>query len=233
MTGTPRHRSDYLEALRLLGRACAWPRRPGTPPPVLVGGAVVEHDTGGAVCSGDFDFCAADEEAFAAGLAAQGFVRGDGLSLRTGAFWHPSSVLGVELVSGAYFDGNGDMARVRRIAVPGGEVAMAATEDLVADRLGQWVASGRRDAAMLGQALAMLGARDGLDRDYLEARIRQDCAGEVLLPDVEAMAARLEGGADIPRNSGNRRTGTKKALLGKLRQEGARRGAPPPFKADF
>jgi len=85
--------------------------------------------------------------------------------------------IGVELVSGAYFDGHAQPERIRIVDVRGGTILMAPTEELIADRLGQWEASGRQDAAMLTQARVLLALAEELDEAYLDRRIRQDTAG--------------------------------------------------------
>lgn len=128
-------------------------RAGGGQAPVLVGGAVVEFDTASRIVPGDFDFFSADDEVFAAALAGLGLERGDGLAFRKGSFLHPSSGIGVELVSGAYFDGKGDQERVRLVLIAGAAISIAPTEDLIADRLGQWIASDRKDRELFYQAV--------------------------------------------------------------------------------
>jgi len=67
------------------------------------------------------------------------------------------------------------------VAMPLGDVPMAPTEELIADRLGQWVASNRRDADMLTQAKTMFALASSIAEDYLDQRIRQDTAGALTL----------------------------------------------------
>lgn len=181
------YRPEYVEALSAIARACARLAHAGKAAPILVGGAVVEFDTGGRITSGDFDFVGGDDEAFAAALVAEGFVQGDGRSMRRLAFLHPTLGFGAEMVSGAYFDGLGDACRARAVEVPGGEVRMAATEDLIADRLGQWEASERRDAELVLQATTMFRLAEAPDLAYLEKRIRQDTAGGMGVRELEEM----------------------------------------------
>ena len=64
---------------------------------------------------------------------------------------------------------------------------MPPTEDMIADRMGQWEASGRRDASMLEQAHAMLVLADGLDANYLELRIRDETGGSAGVADVRSI----------------------------------------------
>ena len=139
------YRSEFVAALNLLARACGIVAAQGLPVPVLVGGAVVEFDTAGHLHSGDFDLVSNADEAFAQALLAVGFRREDRRGHLLRGFYHPDLSIGVEFVSGAYFDGHGDRSRIRVLAMPEGKILLAATEDLIADRLGQWVASNRRD----------------------------------------------------------------------------------------
>lgn len=214
------HRPEFLEALGLLAQACGRVRAAGRAEPILVGGAVVEWLTGGAICSGDFDFVAAAPEAFAGALVSAGFVRGDGLRLRTGCFWHPRLPLGVEMVSGAYFDGRGERARARRVEAPGGGCLLAApAEDMIADRLGQWAACGGTDGPLLLQAVAMFALAPGLDRAYLDRRIREDTSGDLDLAGFERLCAARALGvapAGAMRNTGARRTRAKRLLLERI-----------------
>ncbi|WP_149539514.1 hypothetical protein [Siccirubricoccus phaeus] len=83
----------------------------------------------------------------------------------------------MELVSGAYFDGQAERSRLRLVELEGGEICMAPTEELIADRIGQWEASRRQDHEMLAQAAALYGLAAGLDDDYLDRRIRHETAG--------------------------------------------------------
>ncbi|TCZ64340.1 hypothetical protein [Roseicella aquatilis] len=166
-----------MDALELIGRACVILRQRGVPLPILVGGAVVEFDTGSRITSGDFDFVTAHEDAFAEALLAVGFLRENRRGRLKRGFYHPGMVIGVEIVSGQYFEGQADRGRVRILALDDGEVCMAPTEDMIADRLGQWEASRRRDGELLVQATALYQLAESLDEDYLEHRIRQETAG--------------------------------------------------------
>jgi hypothetical protein len=129
--------------------------------------------------SGDFDFVSTDDKPFAQALVKLGFEQGDGWSRRRQIFVHPKLAMGVELVSGAYFDGRGDRSRVRLVQVAGAAISMAPTEDLIAGRLGQWVASDRRDRHLLQQAIALLRLGENLDAAYLNRRIREDTSGDM------------------------------------------------------
>lgn len=182
------YRPAFIAALDLLAQAMTRLRAAGAPLPVLVGGAGVEIETGSAVCTGDFDLLGGAEAETAAALEAVGFVREVRPGHRLGGWHHPDHAMGVEFVSGAYFDGRGDRTRVRLLRLPSGDVPLAAVEDLIADRMGQWEASGRRDAAMLRQAVLLLDLAARVDEAYLDRRIREDTAGAATLQTVREAA---------------------------------------------
>jgi hypothetical protein len=110
-------------------------------------------------------------------LQAIGFLPEDREGWRRGGFYHPTLAIGVEFVSGGYFDGLGDRARMRLITMASGEIPVPAIEDMIADRLGQWEASHRRDDAMLRQARLLKILADAVDTDYLSRRIAEETAG--------------------------------------------------------
>ena len=68
---------------------------------------------------------------------------------------------------------------MRLVQVGGAAVSMAPTEDLIADRLGQWVASDRRDDHLLHQAITLFRLGEDLNASYLDRRIREDTAGDL------------------------------------------------------
>jgi hypothetical protein len=138
------------------------------PLPIPVGGAVVEFDTASQIHSGDFDLVTVDEQAVGEALLAVGFQREKRPGWKKGGFDHPTLPIGVEFVSGGYFDGRADRARLRLLALAEGEVALAPTEDLSAYRIGQWIASDRRDEEMLAQAVALFLLAEALDHAYLD-----------------------------------------------------------------
>ena len=70
---------------------------------------------------------------------------------------------------------------MRVVAFPEGQVLLAATEDLIADRPGQWIASARLDADLLLQARTLIQRAENIAEDYLDQRIRQDTAGALTL----------------------------------------------------
>lgn len=187
---TAGYRAEFIAGLGLLARAGALLAAQGVPLPILVGGAVVEFDTASQIHSGDFDLVTADDEAVAQALLAVGFRREDRRGWKKGGFCHPDLPIGVELVSGGYFDGKADRARLRLLTLPEGEVAMAPTEDLIADRIGQWVASDRRDEDVLAQAIALFLLAEAPDRAYLDERLRHESAGALGIEELQRLAAR-------------------------------------------
>ncbi len=131
--------------------------------PILVGGAVVEFDTLGAVTTGDFDVVAADQEALDSALRAVGFRREDRAGRRLGGWYHEALPIAVDCVSARYYDGRGDRARLRIIATRGGEFLAAPTEEIIIDRIGQWEASDRRDQDLAAQRRGLLLLAASLD----------------------------------------------------------------------
>lgn len=177
MKASRSYRAEFQLALELLARACTALQRRGVPLPVLVGGAVVEFDTGSGIATGDFDLVTPHQEEVEAALLEVGFLQEDRAGWKRGGLYHPDHAIGVEFVSGQYFDGLGDRSRIRLITLDAGVVPVASTEDLIADRMGQWEASGRKDAAMLHQAAALLALAEAPDEAYLDRRIREETAG--------------------------------------------------------
>jgi hypothetical protein len=130
------YRSEFVAALEPLAQACGLMKAAGVPLPILVGGAVVEFDTKGAIVSGDFDFAGGDDRGFREAMLAVGFVQQHRAGHLLRGYYHPGLLIGVELFSGGYFDGRADRQRARIVELVNGEVLVAATEDLIGDRLG-------------------------------------------------------------------------------------------------
>lgn len=182
------YRPEFVAALEKIAQACSIMKGRQQVLPILVGGAVVEFDTGSAIASGDFDFVADDAEGFASALLAVGFRREDRQGRLLRGFHHPDLLIGVEIVSGGYFDGFADRQRIRIVELASGEVWAASTEDLIADRIGQWLANSA-DKSVLLQALTLLDLGNLLDTAYLDRRIRDETNGELDLADVRRLQA--------------------------------------------
>lgn len=182
------YRPEFVAALEKIAEACSIMKARGQALPILVGGAVVEFDTGSAIASGDFDFVADNADGFAGALLAVGFRREDRQGRLLRGFHHPDLIIGVELVSGGYFDGAADRQRIRIVELASGEVWAAPTEDLIADRLGQWLVN-RADKSVLLQALTLPDLGNLLDTAYLDRRIRHETNGELDLAAVRRLQA--------------------------------------------
>ncbi len=133
----PGYRAEFLAALDLLARASARMVADGKPPPILVGGAVVEFDTMGAVTTGDLDVVAADDVALGCAPAEVGFRREDRAGKRLGGWYHAELPIAVDCVSARHYDERGDRARLRVLVLPGGDLLAAPIEELIIDRIGQ------------------------------------------------------------------------------------------------
>ncbi len=173
----PDYRPEFLAALDLLAKACAIVQAKGGVLPVLVGGAVVEIETTSAITTGDFDLLGGTEAMMEEALAEVGFTRESRPGRKLGGFFHADLPIGIEFVSGGYFDGRGDRQRIRLLDRPAGPIPLAAVEDLIADRMGQWEASDRRDQARLSQAVLLLELAMDIDDAYLDRRIIEETAG--------------------------------------------------------
>jgi hypothetical protein len=177
------YRPAFVAGLKLLAEAFRDVVAAGYSRPVLVGGAAVEFYTGGAITSGDFDVVTAAQEELERSLLARGFVRPTAAGMLRRGLHHPELGIGVEVVSGALFDGAADASRVTAISLETGDIFVPAIEDMIADRAGQFSASGLRDKAMLSQAVALYQiAKAGLgtvDDDYLDRRVREETAGDL------------------------------------------------------
>jgi hypothetical protein len=182
-------RREYVEALALLARACDDLARHGYKRPVLVGGGAVEFHTGGSVVSGDFDFVTAEQWAFEQALVSYGFRREDRVGRLLRGLYHPDLSLGVEVVSGMLFDGLSDVHRVQLVEIVDGKaMAIAPVEDLIADRMGQYVSTSNLVPEMLDQAVKLFQLADRLDEAYLDRRIRNETNGELGLTDLRVLA---------------------------------------------
>lgn len=189
----PGYRPDFLAALDLLARASTIMVAAGHAAPILVGGAVVEFDTLGAVTTGDFDVVAADQEALDSALRAVGFRREDRAGRRLGGWYHAALPIAVDCVSARYYDGRGDRARLRIIATEGGDLLAAPIEEILVDRIGQWEASDRKDTDLFAQIANLLFLAEHLDADYIRRRVVEETGAApdlsiFRLPDQEPRA---------------------------------------------
>lgn len=191
----PDYRPEFLAALDLLAKASALMLAEGRSPPVLVGGAVVEFDTLGAITSGDLDLVSADDAALERALKAVGFRREDRPGRRLGGYFHPDIPIAVDCVSSRYYDGLGDRKRIRFIGMPSGDVLMAPIEEIIIDRYGQWEASDRRDVELADQLRALMALAVGLDETYVKRRILQDIGTE---PDFGALVTPSPAKGETP-----------------------------------
>jgi hypothetical protein len=72
--------------------------------------------------------------------------------------------------------------------VDGKVIAIAPVEDMIADRMGQYVSRESRVPAMLDQAIKLFQLADSLDEDYLDQRLRDETGGELDLTFLKEQA---------------------------------------------
>jgi hypothetical protein len=180
---------EFVEALRLIGSAMAELRAANLQCPVLVGGAALQLWTTGRYVSGDFDLVGVDPAPMEAALIARGFRREDRPGHLLRGLYHPSLDIGVEFVSGQLFDGHADRDRLRLVAIaPDSQVLVIPVEDVIADRLGQFVSHPRASRALLRQAVLAWSLATEIDRPYLDQRIRAETLEELDLARFEELA---------------------------------------------
>jgi hypothetical protein len=128
------------------------------------------------IASGDFDVIAAADDIFDDVMQDYGFRREDRARHLLVGWYHPEvPTIGVQLVSGRLFEGRTDPQRIALLPVEdAGTIALAPIEDLIADRLGQYAGSGRRDSEMLEQARLLLQLAGTIDKEYLVRRVREE-----------------------------------------------------------
>lgn len=178
------YRPEFVAALRLFARVSEAMKARGYNAPVLVGGAAVELYTQGTVTTGDFDIVTGRQQAFEDVLREHGFMRPAGAGKVTRGWVHPQLALGFEVVSATLLDGQADRERVRPIVLGNDGVAeVIAVEDMIADRMGQYASGAAKE--MLAQARNLYRLSEGLDRAYMEKRIRYETAGDYGVENLE------------------------------------------------
>lgn len=150
----------------------------------------MEFYTGGAVTTGDFDLVAPDQDAIENALVDVGFRREDRPGRLMRGLYHPRLNIGVEVVGSRLFDGAADPDRAIDIEVLDYRVRIAAIEDMIADRLGQYAGNPSGSADMLDQAVKLwqFAPRSEIDETYLDRRIREETAGDWSLADLKSKA---------------------------------------------
>ena len=164
---------EFLDAIVRLGRVFDRHRRETGHRPVLVGGAAVSILTDGLILSGDFDFVVPLDGPFDTAMREAGFKREDRHGHLIVGWYHPSLPrYGFQAVSGPLFDGRADRDRLLVTSFDAAsEVCMPGFEDMIADRLGQYASSGKKNREMLGQAVLLFRLGASIDRAYLYRRI--------------------------------------------------------------
>ncbi len=157
--------------------------------PVLVGGAAAELMSAGQFTSGDFDFVTPWQEAFEEALLGLGFIRPNAPGEMTKGLIHPATQTSVEVVGSRLMDNQADSRRTFEVNVAGRGLRVISVEDLIADRLAQYVESAGKRLSMLEQAMVIYQLSPALarpaDDGYLERRIRDETAGEYSLGDLK------------------------------------------------
>jgi len=176
-------RPEFYHALELIGQACARLAARGEALPVLVGGAVVEWYTASAYMSGDFDLLIATTEPMTEELLALGFRHEDRPGWLQRGFYHPDFDFGVEFVSGQLFDGLADRKRIQTLRLSDKAfIPMVPPEDIIADRMGQYLADPQHGGPLLTQAKRVfIILESDINDDYLNRRLHDETAGEISL----------------------------------------------------
>lgn len=128
--------------------------------------------------TGDIDVTSPVQPELEEELQRVGFIRPSGAGKSLRGWVHPDLGFGLEVVANAPMDGAADSMRFRLVR-PIGETQLfriLSLEDLIADRVGQFSSGAARQ--MLEQARHLLSLYTELDRHYLDARIRDETAGE-------------------------------------------------------
>ena len=180
---TADYRPQFEAALRMFAKATAVMVSQGFEAPILVGGGSVEFFSASALTTGDFDIATARQEEFEAALRSLGFVKPSGPGRATRGWIHPDLALGFEVVSRTLLGGLADRDRALLVDFGADGVAkIIAVEDIIADRMGQF-ASGTAPE-MRDQAALLLALHDGVDRRYLDRRVREETVGDYGIEDI-------------------------------------------------
>lgn len=179
-----RYRPEFTAALAMFARISDAMSARGCSRPILVGGAAVEIYSLSSINTGDFDIVTGSQGSFEIVLAEHGFIRPSGPGMATRGWIHPDLKLGFEVVSSTLLDGQAERDRVRPIRIgESGIIEVIATEDIIADRMGQYVSGTAKD--MLHQARTLYALSEDLDLDYMERRIRYETAGDYGIDDLK------------------------------------------------
>lgn len=172
------YRPEFTAALRAFARVSEAMHRRGFQRPVLVGGAAAEFWSGSAISTGDFDLCAVRQDALEEEMALAGFLRPSGAGKMLKGWVHPELKLGFEVVAEVPMDGNvaHDMLVLIEDFASEGDFVLISVEDLIADRMGQYASGTAPDR--LEQARELFALQPGLDRVYLDRRIREETFGD-------------------------------------------------------
>jgi hypothetical protein len=176
--GSQPWRPEFSNALKLLARVSAAMDRRGLPRPVLVGGGAVEFYSGSALMTGDIDVTSPVQPELEDELRKAGFVRPSGPGKLLRGWVHPELGFGLEVVADSPMNGAAEPARFLLVRPIDDHdfFRIISVEDLIADRVAQFASGAARE--MLAQALVLFDLYADLDRDYLDARIRNETGGE-------------------------------------------------------
>lgn len=171
-----------MKALELLAQLNEGMRARGLPRPILVGGAAVEYYSASAMMTGDIDVTSPVQVELEQELVRLGFDKPGGLGHTPLGWVHPNLKLGFEVVASTPLDGAVEYSRIVLIELRSGAFAIIPVEDLIADRMGQFASGTAPD--MREQARKLLELHLGLDKAYLEVRVRHETAGEYGVEDI-------------------------------------------------
>jgi hypothetical protein len=231
----PTYRPAFEAALRLFAQVSEAMLAAGRESPV--GGAAVEIYSLGTLNTGDFDIVTGAQPAFEAILQDHGFIRPAGPNRATRGWIHPDLQLGFEVVSSTLLDGQADRHRVRPIRVgDSGTIHVIAIEDMVADRMGQYASGTAREMLQQARTLSrkisisiIWKAASATKRPMImvskTSTPEPTGPNPITLEELGRQIARRRAelgitDADLPRNSGARRTESKKALLKAIKDIG-------------